>query len=180
MRRGFKALGLTLLLLAGSASAQQRVPVPADVQFALFSKIWTLDRSFTNGRAVTVGIVYQRLYRESFVTKEEVLRVAGRVGGVRVALIEIDETRNDRDRFDGVDVAYLTPLRAVDLQHVLTETRARGIRSITGVPEYVGMGVAVGIGAEADRPAILIDLEAARREGSDFSSQLLKLARVIR
>ena len=56
-----------------------------------------------------------------------------------------------------------------------------------GSPEvaarYGGGGgplVAVGITLQQSRPSLIINLPAARAEGSDFSSQLLKLAKVIR
>jgi len=37
----------------------------------------------------------------------------------------------------------------------------------------------VGVGLKGESPEIIINLPAAREEGSDFSSSLLKLARVI-
>ena len=50
---------------------------------------------------------------------------------------------------------------------------------MTGVPEYVDQGVAVGVGIRKDRPLIIVNLEQARAEGSVFSSQLLALARIV-
>jgi hypothetical protein len=37
----------------------------------------------------------------------------------------------------------------------------------------------VGIGSKAGKPKILINLKASREEGADFSSQLLKLSKII-
>ena len=55
----------------------------------------------------------------------------------------------------------------------------RRFRTITGVPEYVDQGLAVGIGIRRDRPLIIVNLEQARAEGAAFSSQLLALARIV-
>lgn len=180
MGRRFLAIGVMVVLFGGSVAGQQRVLVPPEVQLALFRKIWTLDRNFPRQATTTVAILYQRLYRESYVAKEEILNAGRNVPGLQFVTIDIDAAGPDERQFDHVDVVYLAPLRAVELAALLARTRARAIRSVTGVPEYVARGVAVGITVERNRPVILINLEAARTEGADFSSQLLKLARVVR
>ena len=53
------------------------------------------------------------------------------------------------------------------------------LTTLTGVPDYVRRGVAVGIGVEQDKPQILINLGAARAEGSDFDASLLRIAIVV-
>jgi hypothetical protein len=47
------------------------------------------------------------------------------------------------------------------------------------VSRYVPLGVAVGARLQAERPRLLLNLQAARRAGADFSAELLKLAEVI-
>lgn len=76
-------------------------------------------------------------------------------------------------------VVYVTPLRSVDVAEIARISRSRGLRTVTGVPEYVEEGIAVGIGERKARPLIIINLRGARAEGSDFSSQLLNLARIV-
>lgn len=175
--------GLTVLIVAlacSSTAAQQRVAAPASVQLALFEKIWTMDRAFSRPRVVTIGIVYQRLNRASFNAKEQILEAGRDSKSIRFVLIDLENANLEASKLTGVQVLYFTPLRSIDLRELLARTRAQGIRTITGVPEYVEIGVAVGITVERDRPRIIINREASRAEGSDFSSQLLKLARVIR
>jgi hypothetical protein len=75
---------------------------------------------------------------------------------------------------------YVAPLRPATLRQVLGTLRGARVRSVTAVPEYVRDGVSVGIAVAAGRPRLVINLAASRAQGSDFSSQLLKLARVIR
>jgi hypothetical protein len=50
---------------------------------------------------------------------------------------------------------------------------------VTGVPDYVRRGVAVGIGVVQDKPQVLINLAAARAEGSDFDASLLRIATIL-
>jgi iron complex outermembrane receptor protein len=58
-------------------------------------------------------------------------------------------------------------------------SRAKKIMTLTGVPDYVELGLSVAIGIKGRKPQITINLPAAKAEGINFSSQLLKLAKVI-
>jgi hypothetical protein len=78
-----------------------------------------------------------------------------------------------------VDVIYVTPLRGVELALITTAARAGGLTTFTGVPPYVERGLALGVGIARERPQILVNLVAARAEGSDFTSQLLRVSKVV-
>jgi hypothetical protein len=63
----------------------------------------------------------------------------------------------------------------------LKMSQTYAITSLTGVPEFVDRGVAIGIGVKPDkRPDILINLLSSRKEGSDFDASLLRIARVVK
>ena len=64
------------------------------------------------------------------------------------------------------------------LEAVVQISQAQGLVSLTGVPDFVTQGVAVGIGVRQDKPEILINLPSARLEGSRFDASLLRLSRV--
>ena len=78
-----------------------------------------------------------------------------------------------------VNILYIAPLRTLELNRITRLSRARKLMTLTGVPHYVKSGLAVGIGVRGKNPRIIINLPAARAEGSNFSSQLLRLAKVI-
>jgi hypothetical protein len=80
---------------------------------------------------------------------------------------------------EGIRVLYVAPLRAVAIEEIIAISRARKITTLTGVPEFVEKGIALGVALRAERPLILVHLASARAEGADFNSQLLKLARVL-
>lgn len=168
-----------LLLAALSGRAEDLVLLPADVQMKLVAKVWSLDRSLVVRRPGAVAILYQGRNRESMRTRDEILRAARSHGGLIVKAIDLEEEPLTRDALAGMDVAYITPIRSQRLDDLLAVTRAAQVRTITGVSAYVSEGVAVGLSVEQGRPAVLVNLPAARAEGSDFSSQLLKVARVI-
>lgn len=186
----FKTSLLAFFLL-GSAARSQEMLVPLDIQVALISKILTFDRALNprNGDTLLVAVLYQKIFRPSNTTKTDFLKFVenGRLnifGGLpcRVLSFEITSTVQEIDSvlFDTVDILYVTPLRSVDMNELQTLTRRKHILSVTGVPEYVEAGLALGIDMKGQKPQILINLPAAKAEGADFSSRLLNLARVIR
>lgn len=78
-----------------------------------------------------------------------------------------------------IDILYVAPLRSVSIADISATAQSLGIRTWSSVPAYVVKGLALGVGIRDDRPLILVNRTAARAEGADFSSQLLKLARVV-
>ena len=130
-------------------------------------------------------MAYQSGFRASALAKNEAVRQqppAGAGYAVRFVLIDLDEVADLATvaQQAGCEVLYVAPLRAVRTSAITAVSRARGILTLTGVPEYVEHGIAVGVGAIDERPEILINLAGARAEGAAFSAQLLRLARVWR
>ena len=171
-----------LLCTAATSLIGEEMVVPMDVQVALFTKIWKLDRTFKPGPAVRVAVIYQEEYRPSANAAAQLL-AAIRAANLRIActLVDLDEQATVAERIPrkDIDVLYVMPLRAINVGAIAGISRAHGIRTITAVPHYVSDGLAVGIGLLKQRPLIIINLRASRAEGSEFTSQLLTLSRVI-
>jgi hypothetical protein len=178
--RILKWLLLPAVFIATTRSASAVVPV--EMQLALFTKIWRLDRNFDSAGVVTMVIVYQAGYRESLLVKDDFIATVERLKlPIRCIPLEAGSSELLRKGLSEIRgaVVYVTPLRSVDVAEIARISRERGLRTMTGVPEYVEQGIAVGIGERKDRPLIIINLLGARAEGSDFSSQLLGLARIV-
>ena len=79
----------------------------------------------------------------------------------------------------GIDAAYIAPLRAVNVEALVGLFRAKHIRTVTAVDEYILTGAAVGLALRGDHAEIVVNLPGSRAEGADFSSQLLRLARIV-
>jgi ABC-type uncharacterized transport system substrate-binding protein len=167
--------------LAGTAVSIS-MPVPVDTQVAVFRNIWKLDRNVDGAKEMTLGIVYQENYADSVAAKDDFIAAMAKQN-LRVTIVSIESSTDDRlsKRLHDVeaDVIYVAPLRAVDVSAIGRISRFRRMRTITGVPEYVEQGLAVGVGIRKDRPLIIVNLEQSRAEGSSFSSQLLALARIV-
>ncbi len=168
----------------------QTVPVPAELQYPLIAKILTFDRNLAtrSGSEIVLGIVHQPSFPASDGARRDLTAAAAgsvvrSVEGIPVRVVSIPLTDPsglpEALAAAGVNLVYLAPLRAVDLNRVLEAARGVGALTVTGVPEYVSGGVSVGLGLEGGRPRILVNLTSARREGADLASNLLMLAHVV-
>jgi hypothetical protein len=164
------------------AAVSVAMPVPADVQAALFHSIWKLDRNFDCTKGVRLAVIYQQSFFDSAAAKDDFVESIARLGPhTKLILMEVTTQQSLVDALQKteLDMIYVAPLRSIDVAEIGRISRARHIRTITGVPEYVDGGIAVGIGLRRDRPLIIVNLEQARAEGVSFSSQLLALARIV-
>jgi hypothetical protein len=184
------AAGALALVLAAVAAHAQEMPVPAPMQASLFTKILTFDRNLKAraGRELRIGVLYQKKVRSSLEAQEEFLRAmcgdpGRRIDGLPLNCVAIEWTSASEVEATllrkGIRVLYVAPLRAVAIEEIVAISRAHKITTLTGVPEFVEKGIALGLMLRAERPLILVHLTAARAEGADFNSQLLKLARVL-
>jgi hypothetical protein len=170
---------LVALLFAGPVFPADPV-VPVAVQLAVFAKVWTLDRTFPSPGRVTMAVLYQSGNPASDAVRDDIETATASIPGLRCVFIDLDRSEVVATRIQpDVSVIYVAPLRGYDIGELTRLARIRGIRTMTGVREYVDAGVAVGLAVRNDRPLILINLAASRAEGSEYSSQLLKLARIV-
>jgi hypothetical protein len=170
----------------------EEIEVPVAVQFPLFLKILSFDRNLKQRARgeVVLAVVYQSDSRPSLRVKEELEQALKRspfktVEEMPLRLVPIDLSNEDINLArvcsrSGVNVLYVAPLRGVALGGITGLSRAQRILTLTGIPEYVQRGISVGVGAKREKPTILINLPAAKAEGADFDSRLLKLAEVLR
>ena len=177
------------LLLWTTRLGAQDMPVPVGVQAALFPKILTFDRNL-NGETdngLVIGVVYQKKFRTSLNVKEtfmDALSSAKKRNMLHFHCVPIDisDHTNLEDVIsqNKIDILYIAPVRAIEIETITSVSRARKITTLTGVPDYVELGLAVGIGIKGEKPRIIINLPAAKAEGADFKSLLLRMAKVIK
>ena len=172
-------------------SQAQKIEVPVKLQIPLFLKILTFDRNLKArvGDEIVIGIVYQKKFRTSLNVKDEFANTMEELAvkslkdiPIRSVSIDIDD-QPDLARAisrDPIDILYITPLRAMEIRTIAAISRAKQVITLTGVPDYVESGIAVGLGIKDNKPQIIINLQAAKAEGADFNSQLLSLSKVIK
>jgi hypothetical protein len=184
-------LGVMSLFLAARSVQGQEMEAPAEVQIPLLYKILTFDRRLGErapGDDIVIAVVFQGGYRASILARDQAVDAIKRMGASTISghpvhwvTIRLDDAEALRISLTRVrvDVIYVTPLRGIELALITTAARAGGLTTFTGVPLYVELGLALGVGIARERPQILVNLVAARAEGSDFTSQLLRVSKVV-
>ncbi|RMF55088.1 MAG: YfiR family protein [Calditrichaeota bacterium] len=185
-----KLLLVLSTLLWSSISFAQEMEVPVSVQYPLFLKILTFDRNLIERTEsyLTIGVVYQGKFNLSRKVKEQWVKEMHHSPIKKIQNLEIHQIEIDLDerslsktlQNEKINVLYITPLRGISLQSIVDVADSLDICTLSGVPRYVEAGVAVGIGLKIQKPLILINLKASKAQGMDLSSQLLKLARIIK
>jgi len=178
----FRALLPLLVVLSAPAAGGDGSPIPAQMQMLLFSKIWMFDRSVADKDQIVMAVLYQSTFRASAEAKDEVIE-AVRAGGLKVRCVPValDDAGHIAAGLQTVkaDVFYVTEMRGVNIADVVGVSRVRKIKTITVVGEYLEAGVAIGLRVRGDKPVIVVNLKAAKAEGSDLTGQLLKVATII-
>ncbi len=183
-------LASVLAFLWTAPSSAQEMAVPVSVQFPLFLKILVFDRNLRNrvGDEIVIGVIHQRKFKRSLRVKDEFMDVMKEspiktVADIPIRLVSIDVDDADLENTiskNEIDVLYITPVRTLEMKKFTSLSFAKKITTLTGVPDYVAEGLAVGIGTKGGKPRIIINLPTAKAEGADFSSGLLNLAKVIK
>jgi hypothetical protein len=184
IRRG--ALLASLLLLVGATDVQGP-ELPAELQLGLLTKVLSFDRSDAFGPEIVVTVLFQPEFPASVRVREAWLEAARTAppaapGGAPLTVTSLAHSENfvENLRQQGTDVVVLAPLRSVDARRMAARIRAARMRTVTGSPAY-GRGVAaVSLLIRDGRPRIVIDERLAQEEGSQFSSQLLRVSEVLR
>jgi hypothetical protein len=191
MLKPFRPVAIIILsLLHFGPVAAQDITVPMDLQISLFKKVLIFDRNLekrSDGKIV-VGVLFQSHFRRSLSVKNEFFSCLkkssedslGRLS-FKFEAIDLNETADWQTEaaVRHVNVLYLAPFRAMNVNEIFYTSRLRRWVTWTGVMEYVDEGCSFGIVLKGDRPSIRINLPASRFEGMNFSSQLLKLAQFV-
>jgi hypothetical protein len=74
---------------------------------------------------------------------------------------------------------YVCPGLDAAVATITGYTRQNRVLSFSGSPEDVDNGVAIGVIGRGDKAAVLVNLAAARAEGAQLDSALLRVAEVI-
>ncbi len=167
----------------------QEMAVSPEVQYSIFVRILSFDRTLQRKERskIVIGVLYQEGVRESLQAKNDFLAAVAQsnikeVFGRQIECVLISATSATLSTVGGsgaIDVLYVAPVRALDIGQLVGQMADAKILTLTGVPDYVEDGIAIGIGVRGDKPVILVNLHEARNQGADLSAQLLHLATIV-
>lgn len=160
------------VVVTASPALSSDMPVPLDLQAALFKKIFGYDRTLKNRGELLVMVVYTG--SESEVTRSVVK--AFRDTGVASQSVAAGDLPG---HIADVAVVYVGP--GVPPEAVAELCASHGVLTVSGIPELALRGeVAIGIGIADQKPQILVHLRRLKTEGHDLAWGLLEVATVVR
>lgn len=186
--RAVRLISLCVLLLSCTLGprdvAAQEMELPVSIQVPLFLKVISFDRLRNKlpDTSLVVGVAYQSGFRSSATTRDEVDAALKVAADRRIRVVMIDLDRDDLGevlRHQRITILYVAPLRGYSIASIAAAGANAHTITITGVPQYVEQGLAVGARLQGQRPKLMVNLPASRRCGANFTAELLKLAQVI-
>jgi YfiR/HmsC-like len=165
--------------------------VPPKQQVLILSRALVYDDKFKQrvGPEVRIGILTKSGNAASEATSAAMIKAWKGMGNLKLSGVPL---RVDRLGFkdastlaatvaaEAIDVLYLCPGLENNLREILELSRKRQIVTIGGREEHVTGGASLGVFLNSGRATIMVNLTASRSEGASFSSDLLRLAKVIR
>ncbi len=178
---------ITVFFLAYVLFAQD-INVPVNIQIPIIVKILAFNRTITDSPNpnIVITVLYQSKFKQSKQVKDAVIEaIAANHSSSRKKIIvkevDINSVSDISNSINSTkpDVFILTPLRAIDIEQVSNIAKKNKILSISLCPTHLRDKISVAIDLLGDKPQILINLTSSKLEGADFSSQLLKLSKIL-
>jgi hypothetical protein len=189
VRRSIIIISLLTLMGVLSSKAEDKIVTP-ELAIPIFLKVLSYDQGFTfnDTKIVDFYLPYDRAnevsYEQYRSTREYFLKNKGTsVFGARIRFFPLpyDSASQVLTHVDSThyNLVVLTSMPSDKVRELLNECRQRRIRTYTFDPVQIQLGVAVSIREVKGRNSIVVHLAEAEREGSRFSSQLLRICEVL-
>lgn len=185
--RGLGRTGLALLvMLLASPAAQAAKGRSAAVLARVLSFELSLDERV--GPSIGVAVVYRRGDPVSESNADDWIQAFAQLSSVRIKdrplfAVKIafapTELVAQIDR-QGIDVLLVADGLAAETEAIARVARAKHVLTAGNPPSYVERDLTLCVTEQNGTTEIIVNLKAARLEGVQFSSNLLKLARIIR
>jgi len=187
--RGLVTAAVALAMAVAPASAEDMALSP-DLQVPIILRLLAYDRHLESraGEELMIGILYPPTdpdaVKAANALSDTLFRFTGKTVKrlpFRYMLVEYT-TPEGLERSvtaRGIDILYVTPGNAKNLQGITKVSQGRGITTTTGVPEYVRGGVCVGLLVSQGRAQPIINLASCRDEGVEFDASLLRISTVV-
>jgi len=180
---------ILFIALSLNLSYGQRIKAPLAVQLKLIPKVLSLDKNFISRKEdqFNLAVLYSSLQRNSSKTKNEFndaikkKNMFVKTTKINISFIDIAKTPNIEKYLNDnkIDVVYITPLRGVDINSIAKTCKNEKALTVTGVLEFMQNEISVSFDIKDKKLQIIINNTAAKLEGTNFSSRLLRIAKVI-
>lgn len=184
----FACLVLSSCFAVAAAHAQR---VPPDLEATIHLKVLSYDRGLKDrsGGRLTIAVVYAKGVAESEKGRDDMVKafqtLAKKVTirGITPSVVAVAFEGSDPARpltAAGATVVYLAPSLDDKLPALQAAAGKLRVPILCSQRPLVERGAAVGVVASAGKPAIVVNLRAAKAIGLDLDPNLLRLAEVIK
>ena len=177
-----------LLLAARVADAQQAVPGLR--QASILTRALAYDRNMKEraGDSVVVGVIYRAGNAASEAASNELLQAFRglekfAVHGLpfKTLRVPFDGVAGLRDtiKAEGIDAIYICPGLDNDIDALSALAQEKKIITMGAREDYVTRALSIGVFVVDNKPTILLNWGESQKEGAAFSSDLVRLSKVI-
>lgn len=177
------------MMCSSSYLIGQRVKAPIDLQLKIIPKILSLEKNLvrSNEKNYNLSVLYSKEQRNSaqvFASFSKAVNEFGiRIKNKEATVLPFDISSKGSFRSfvrsNKIKLLYITPLRGVDISEITKICKEESVLTITGVEDYIENDVSVVLSLEQSKLQIMINPTSSKQEGADFSSRLLRIAKLI-
>ncbi|MDB4969318.1 MAG: hypothetical protein JWN44_5007 [Myxococcales bacterium] len=179
---------LVACLMPRSARADQVSP---DKQAVILARALAYDDNLRAraGDAIVVAVVFKSGQSASEGAADGMVRALKAIEGVKVQNLPLRVVKlaySGKDALhgavtgQGIDALYVCPGLESEQNAIREESRRVHILTVASREEQLTAGFSLGVFMFDGKTTITVNLPASKEEGAAFSSELLRLARVIR
>lgn len=179
--------GLVLAsLFAGSAFAAR---IPIDKSAPILIRALAYDRDLRNraGASVTLAVIYNPSSSASVAESNTALAAFKQLESLTIQGLPFRATRlpygpdlSAKIAEQGIDALFIVDGLSSELDALVDLTRRRKVVTLTTDEADIRRGAAIGVVLADGKPTLMVNLAASTAEGAQLSSELLRLAKVLR
>jgi hypothetical protein len=180
---------LIVFVLIGQISFGQKVKAPIDLQIKIIPKILSLEKNLSQSTETNfnISILFSKEQRNSVQVFESFAQDLNKYGiklkDKEATVLPYDISNKDNLRSflknKKIKLLYITPIRGIDISEITRICKEEGVLTFSGVEEYIVDQVSVVLTLEDNKLQIMINQKSSKQAGADFSSRLLRIAKII-
>ena len=185
-----RASSIFLILVLMSIPMKSQQVNTTGIQIKLMVKVMSMDKNFhlkENRNKVRIGILFSGISRTSVNVKDEVLYNIKKThliihnNDIEFVLLDLNKYDNTEGMIikNDLDGLFITPLRGYDINIITQICRNEKVVSFTNEKKFLDNGVSVTFDRMENKTKIFINIDSAKAEGVNFSSNLLKITEIV-
>ncbi len=186
-----KAWAAFAVLAVSSLCATVHAQVPLDKQAVILTRALSYDKDLRTraGSSLVVAVLYKAGSADENGAAAEVVRAFKALEGVKVqdlpiSVVKLAYSSKDALRSaitaQGIDALYCCPSLEAELGALREVSHQQHVLTLASKESFIQAGLSIGVFLSEGKPRIMINLAASRDEGATLSSELLRLATVVR